>query len=359
MKKINILCLILTILCLGALTSEAAIFRSGDIVIIPAHRTINDNLYIAAEDIHILGKVKGDIFAIGKNIKIRGGVDGDIFAAGEYLNIAPKYANDLRLLGKRLYVRGRIAKDVMAAGQRLFLSGRILGNAYTASQYLKVSRYAKINGVLQYSADKSVISRRARIGRIIKETPDQAQTCVMPEKESEGMGWGVLSGISFIHILMLLLLAWVFVKYTPNQVKLISKTIMTSSWKSMGIGFLSLFMIPILIGLLLITIVGIPFGLILLFCYILALYLSKVFIAFSLGEWLSTKFSRKPKKESKQKMAQRPFRNFIIGIIFYYLLTMIPVLGGYIQFFALLIGLGAIVSSRFVTYKLARKKAVI
>ena len=58
-------------------------------------------------------------------------------------------------------------------------------------------------------------------------------------------------------------------------------------------------------------------------------------------------------------MDNRVYWNFLVGIVIYYLLIFIPIFCGIIHFFAITIGLGAIIKTRLDTYKLARKKGVL
>lgn len=357
MKKIFIL-LLLTIFCSIFLVTaiNAATFKTGEIVIIPSHKTIPGNLYVAGKKIYINGKVNGDIFAVGEYIKIRGRVKGDISAIGKHLYIAPKYANDLRLAGQEIYIRGKTYNEVLVAGQFLSLGGNVLGNVYATAQNLKVNRYARIGGVLKYSAKEAEISSQARIKRIIRSS----SKCTTPKVDVDkaaATGLAAISIFFFVHLLILLIFGALLLKFTPNQIKLLSKEILSSPWKSIGIGFATLFLTPLAIFLLMVTVLGIPFALILVFFYTLAIYLSKIFISFAIGDWFSTKFKKRSGKKKKAK--QHPFLSFILGLAVYYILTLLPVVGGILRLIALLLGLGAIVTTRFATYKQARKKGIL
>src|SRR5262245_21245202 len=80
----------------------AADFRGGDRIVIGADQVIDDDLYLAAEEIIIDGIVHGDVYAIGRNITINGTVDYDVNAAAQALTINGKVGSDARVAGQAI-----------------------------------------------------------------------------------------------------------------------------------------------------------------------------------------------------------------------------------------------------------------
>lgn len=61
---------------------QAADFRTGQDVTVPAGETVNGDLYIAGNTITIAGTVNGDIFTAGSSVAVSGTVNGGLTAAG-------------------------------------------------------------------------------------------------------------------------------------------------------------------------------------------------------------------------------------------------------------------------------------
>ena len=358
MKNIIKICLTLFLTILLFTTANAAVFRSGDLVVIPADMVIRDNLYVSGQQIKIAGRVEGDIFAIGNCISIEGPVDGDIFALGKCLKLRPRSVNDIKALGKNVSLGGRITHDIFALGQNVLLRGHINGSAYISARNLSVLRQAMVRKELQVKAANFQLARGARINRLVRE--QQVDTAKVA-RSAATFGPRLLLCTFILNLVILFLFIWLISAFMPNQLAMVTRSIQSATLKNIGIGFLSLLLIPLSIFILAVSVVGLPFAVILSFFFALALYLCKIFISVSLGEWLAAQFGKRTKQRAKRAKPQKqhPLVHFILGLIIYQIIVIIPILGRLFSFFALLLGLGAIVATRFSTYDLARKKGVI
>ena len=61
--------------------SFAADFRTIDTTI-SSDEVINDDLYIAADQIEMAGTIKGDLFVSGRTIKVTGTIEGNTYLFG-------------------------------------------------------------------------------------------------------------------------------------------------------------------------------------------------------------------------------------------------------------------------------------
>ena len=93
--------------------------RSGDVVVIEANEVIEDDLYVAAEEVILKGTVAGDVIAIGRSVTIEGVVMGDLLAAGQSVAIEGTVEDDARITGYTLVIEGEVADDLIAAGYSL------------------------------------------------------------------------------------------------------------------------------------------------------------------------------------------------------------------------------------------------
>lgn len=117
----------------------------------------------------------------------------------------------------------------------------------------------------------------------------------------------------------------------------------------MGLGLLFLIVAPITTFILLITIIGIPLAMALLFTYFFFIYLAKIFISLVLGEKLLGYFNKE----------YNPYLVLLIGLFLYLILTSIPVVGWLITFVSVLIGMGAILLGKKDYYEEVKLKKVV
>ena len=147
---------------------------------------------------------------------------------------------------------------------------------------------------------------------------------------------------AFVVGLILLRLAPLFMKQTSNLLA-------TKPWASLGLGFALLFLTPIAVLILLLTVIGIPLAVFALFVYSIYIYISKIFVAYFVGEKVLN-FNDKKKVSAAA---------LFVGLLIYYALTFVPVLGWFVSFLSTLFGIGALVMSKKASYLLMRSKTQI
>ena len=136
---------LLLALPVGLLTASPAAWametRSGDRVVIGSNEDINDDLYVAANEIVVDGTVRGDLIAIGNSVRVNGAVRQDVIAAGRSVEIGGTVGHATRIAGQTLLVSkgAQVDGDLLAAGYSLQNQrGSTVGGtlAYTGYQAL-------------------------------------------------------------------------------------------------------------------------------------------------------------------------------------------------------------------------------
>lgn len=100
------------VLAAGVLAGEMV---SGDKYRLPAEETLDDDLYVAGEEVYIDGNVNGDVIAAGNYIEVNGDISGDIIAAGMSVKIRGKIGDDARIAGLGVEISGPIGDDFFGA----------------------------------------------------------------------------------------------------------------------------------------------------------------------------------------------------------------------------------------------------
>jgi hypothetical protein len=108
--------------------------------------------------------------------------------------------------------------------------------------------------------------------------------------------------------------------------------------RSLGLGFVILVCLPVLVVLLLVTIIGIPLALIVLMLYLLLLFLGWVTAAMFVGQKLLGIMRSGAVVTTGWKLFA-----LLLAVLGLWLVGLVPVIGGWVKFAALLLGIGALV----------------
>jgi cytoskeletal protein CcmA (bactofilin family) len=163
MKKGIKTCLLVAAILLTLLVVSpvyAADMRSGDRVTVALGETINDDLYVAGENIVVDGTVNGDVIAAGGTIIINGTVAGSITAAGRSVVIKGRVGNSVRVAGTNVSLHGAINGDLVAFGSAVTTSpeGSVGRDLFTASGSLHINGPVARN--LKGSTGKLIINNK-------------------------------------------------------------------------------------------------------------------------------------------------------------------------------------------------------
>ncbi|MDI6902473.1 MAG: hypothetical protein QMC77_01895 [Methanocellales archaeon] len=325
------------------------------------------------------GIINGDLIAAGGTVKISGTVNGDVIAAGGTLTIGGSVADDIRIVGGNIEIDGFVEDNAMifggniavgegshigrdlnvgggnveiygdvggdldGGGGNIKLAGTIGGDVSLSSDnVIKVLPSAEIKGNFDYSSKVSAeIPENTVMGKITHKIPTEPAPKKAFESPILSKLWGFLS---------LLVVGIIIVSFAPRLTLQVHNTILTSFWKSIGVGFLFLIVVPILSIILLVTIIGIPVALIILVSYIIALYVSKVFVGFSLGQIILERL----KKETKSLIWP-----LAMGLLLIALVTSIPVIGFFVSLICIVLGFGALLMVQRGIYHELKAKQVI
>lgn len=368
-----------------AFAVEAPFANGSKFVKLATDEKVNKDYFAGGDEIQVSGTVNGDAYIGGGQVRIDGTVNGDLLVAGGDVNISGTVTQDIRVVGGQVTfsgkvgsnltvaggnivitdaaeidgnlvigagnveVGGTVAGDLTAGAGNLVISGKVGGGITAGVGQLSLASKAQIGGNLTYWSDTEarIDDKDSVAGSIdYHKTPGVAKRRMERMKVPAVRARYAGKIYSFVTSLLVGLL---LLHFYPKYVEETRATLRKRPLAALTVGFLALFFTPIIAVFLLITVIGIPLSLILLVAYGLYLYLAKIFIAFFLGVIILEKASQKTK----------PAWAFVLGLIVYYLLTLIVVVKGIVIFFSLLFGLGTSLITCRQTYLAARKKGVI
>lgn len=374
MKHSGILIVTLfTLLLVLSSTANASDFRSGDRLVITKDQVINDDLYFAGSSITVDGVINGDLIAAGGEIRVSGTVNGSLMAAGGTITVTGNVTDDIRAAGGNILIDGSAGDNALVFGGNLALgknaminrdltigagsaaidgivngnlnggassmdmSGSVAGNVIVnIDDRLRILPGARIGGNLEYTSP-----RPAEISGTVSGETIYTQR---PERED-----GFLAGLAgeVLSYLWLLLVGLVLLVIAPRITQRIADSVPIDPLKKALWGILFLIVTPILAVILLITLIGIPLSLLLIAVYIIAIYVSRIFI----GLWVGQYALRRLNRGTRSKVL-----SLAIGLLIVFIGINLPILGGFIHFVIVVLGLGALGLMGYELYHRSREE---
>lgn len=344
----------------------AADVRSGQDVTVAAGETVNGDLYAAGNSVNILGTVNGDVFAAGRVVNVSGMVKGGLTVAAQNIDVSSSVGTGVRLAGQTISFSGAAGRDLFVAGSdanikngakiggdlistsgttrldgavtgnvrgsggTVTINGPVGGNVDADVGNLNIAPGADIKGNLTYtSQNQATIEPGARIAGTRNQRTPQAT-------EPTGGFPTFTVAMGMVGFLMSLLTGSILILLMENRIAVISDAIGYSVLGSLGWGALIFFVTPIVVVAVLITIIGIPIGIILLLVYGIALYLSQIFTGLFIGRILTGRYE---KPSSRAGLIGQ----LALGLLIITVLQLIPFVGGLVTLAVLIFGLGAII----------------
>jgi len=315
-------------------TVEGTTFVTGQDVTI--NGTINGDLFVAAQTISVNGTVSGNIYCAGQSLTLASQNTGDVFLAGQSINLEKesRFGRDLFAAGATILLNGSVQRDLHAGGGDVSINGSVGRDAELEGGNIAIQDQAVINGNLFYKSNKeAVISPNSKIvGQTDWEFVERVDRT--PEKKMNKPI--MVFGMGLLNIASALLLWFIIRMWKPEIWKKTSEAISQQPVKTLGIGAIAFIVTPILSILLMITIIGIPIGVLLGIAYAVSLYLSKLIAAVFIGSWMSIRFG--------WAEVHKGIWLVLLSLVILTVLGFVPILKILVWLIVVFTGLGAIVS---------------
>lgn len=329
----------------------ASTFSSSDDVVLPADQALEGDYFAAGDKVTISGSVTGDVYVASGEVVLNGRINGDLLVLGGKISVEGVVLGNVRALGGEVLISGVVGKNVSAIGGNVALeregkvlgsftgaggdiqiagpvdhdlnlaageveiSNKVGGSAAIGSSNIKIDNNARIGGDVNYWSRRKVeVAPQASVsGRLIQNEP--------PDRSNWRINYHPYYGLGLVMKLLAffgsLIVGFIFLKLFPHFFSKGCQLLRLKTLKVFGLGFLILILFPFVFVILVLTLVGIPFALMLGILLLIAALLGKIFVGLILGA--------KILKILKQKTGT--FRAFTVGLVAYYLLTLVPIFG--------------------------------
>jgi cytoskeletal protein CcmA (bactofilin family) len=355
LKKLFFLVLILSI----STVTMAAEYRAGETVTIRDDDSLSTDLFAGCRYVKIEGVVEGDIYVGCEQATVEGEVLDDVHAGCRQLTITGKVHDMVIGFAETILIEGEVDGDVLAFGGMLRIAegAKIKGNVFTGTGELRMEGGSiggnlsggagdvYLNGFVKGEVDLEAgdiafgESYEAKGGTQLKlpkdisaydlkYVPDDLKVKVKHRElffEEFLFYWYALS-LLIVGFLIIIL----FKNFSQDYLSYIRQKI----GQSLGFGFLTLIIMPIVIVILAVLILTIPISLILLACFLVMLYIGIAFTALFTGDFVLSKFKR-------EEGAGSLYLSLIIGIIIVVLLPEMPFVGWLVSLLIICFGLGS------------------
>lgn len=329
--------------------------------------TINGDAYLAGGTVLMNGTVNGDVLGAGgqmtingtaHNVRVAGGqvtingtINGNVTVAGGNVTITSSshIAGSVVGAGGQVLVSGPIGKTINLAGGQVTIANTVGGNVSAATSQLILTPDAKLAGTLWYQSQQPV---QIDSGAIIAGTVTHAYPPQHYQQPKAPLA--LLAGISFVATLVMfiieLIIGLLLIALLPIYSQRVVTFIGNKIWLSLGIGFLAWIVTPFALLLLVLTLIGIPLAIVLVFFVALASYLGRIFAAIFFGRWLMHFTNSKN---------TNLFLALLVGLVALEIISWVPVLGGLFALVLSAIGFGAVLILERDYYTELRAKKII
>jgi cytoskeletal protein CcmA (bactofilin family) len=380
MKKI--LSIVLAAVVLVPLVGLAATIKGGDTYSLGSSEVINDDLYAAGSNVNVSGTVQGDAVVAGGSVLISGQVQQGVLAAGGMVNILGQVANDVRVAGGNVTIGSVVVGDVVAAGGQITLAsnadigrdlvvtggkvtidghvrgrveanggqvvinGPVDGNVVVHAGRVTLGSRAVINGNFTYRSPQQVA---VESGAIVRGATNFQQTRdTTPADVTRGLIKSAL--LSILILFTSALIAYLLLR--PWSASVVMRS-MQGFWMHVLWGFIGLIILPILGIILMVTVIGLPLGLIVLFGYIVLVALSVLIAPIIIGSLIYGWWHRRKTTDDDptEHAVVVDWKVILLGVVVYVIVSFIPFIGWLVNFIFILAALGTLLKGSSKKYQ--------
>lgn len=358
--------LLLTVMFLVTLVPSAFALdrREGSRLAVAAGETVEDDLLLTGVAITIDGNVKGDVMAFAESVTVNGTIEGNLVAMGRSVDINGRVAGTVYTAAEDLLITGQVGRSLVSAsgsgaidpgasigrnwlgvGDRLRSDGRIGLGVIAGAGSLRLNgpvgkdveawvervtlgSQADIAGSIAYtSKNEAAAEAGARFGGLQRTPARHNFSRAVDLRPWMGIGRAI-QFVGFLIVGLIVLLLFPRLRFGFQQ------AVLEKPWQSPLAGLLILLVVPIASVLVIVTVVGIPLGIISLLLYPLAIYLGQVLLSWTAGRLIADRWA--------WLGGQHWVLIFLVGALATTILTALPFVRFAFSFLAVIYGLGGL-----------------
>lgn len=251
----------------------------------------NGSYYATGQDITIDGTVKGDLYCAGQTVRINGTVTGDVICAAQKITVNGVVGQDVRSAAQIVTITGQVGgtltsfaqdveiakgatvggdlngaaqsvivdgtinRDVALASQKLAISGLVEGSAIVDVESLSLTAQPAIKGGLEYtSTNEQSLPAGAVAGKVAFTQSNSSQS-------SQEYNSSAAMRVFLLVMTTLAISAVILSLFIPRTLERSYGLVYKKPGMVILVGIAAGLGIPVIAGLMFISVVGIPLGL--------------------------------------------------------------------------------------------------
>ncbi|MCL7416222.1 MAG: polymer-forming cytoskeletal protein [Halalkalicoccus sp.] len=326
-RALSVLAAVLVVLSLFSGVAAAQETRSGETVVIEEDETVEGDLTAVASTVVVQGTVDGDLTAFGGDVLIEGEVTGDAEAFAGTVRVTGDVGGEVNAAAGTVVVsEGASVGALSAAGGNVAIEGTVAGDVEAAAGSVSLGSEAVVGGDLTYGGELNRHPDAEVAGSVSEESTTGPVPAPIGELPTPPTWLGPIYWLLVNLVLGAVLLA-AFPRFSDG----VATTARTAALKSVGVGVLVLVGVPIALGLVAVTLVGIPLSVAGALLFALLLWIGSVYGRFALGAWLLALAD-----------AENRWIALVLGLVVVAVVGLLPYLGEFVDLLVLLVGLGAL-----------------
>lgn len=323
-------------------TAELSGAYGDDVLVVASeslqlHGTFANDVWVLGSDVRVGGQVADHLRVAGNSFTLSGTVSNKLDAVGAALQISDTAVvrGGAWLVGESVVVAGSVEGPLTITAQDVTLAGSVRGPMRIIASDIVVLSSARIEGDIVYNADRDlVLDPTVHLsGTLSRGSPSEDQESA----PAPGLGARVASRAVWLAAAMLV--GWPLVALFPRFMGRAVRLARSSTLRCCFVGAAAFCLLPMGAILLMVTVVGMPLGLLVLLTYGMLLYLSQFVIALTAGSAIL-------RWRGHQSLA-RVFLILLLGLLLLYILTALPMVGLACWLATAFLGLGGLLLSLF------------
>lgn len=272
-------------------TVDSSVYLAGQTVSVDG--TVNGDVYCAGQSVTINGTVNGDVICAGQTVAISGDVRGSVRAAAQTLTVSGKVSKSVTLMGQQITIektaaiaddatltgadvmlQGSLGRDVVAAGATLTLNGATINrNVTTAANTITINSSSRVGGNFEYTSQNQFTPPS---GTVVGQL-----TFHRAEKKQQTIGSGIMGAL--LGALMLIASWLILALVAPRAFHGLTADAMRRPGRVALLGVAGGIVVPVLALFAMITVLGVPLGILIIVGWVLALLLGGPIAAYLIG----------------------------------------------------------------------------
>jgi len=323
--------------------------------------------FMADDNVNFKGNVTGSIALAGNNVTANGNTDGIGFVAGNVIDMKGKYeylvaaGNTIAVsanIEKEIYIAGSaislnegttIGRDTFIIGTTVTLNGTYSGDVYISGTTVNAEN-ATFNGNVRISAATITLGKGVTVAGELKyaedtlfesdETNTISKIITYEVDDIEDLEKRTFADTlestlyTFIGKAVVAIAIFILIPFIYKRVKKNNNFSFDNYASLFGKGFLYIILIPFISIFLMISVIGLPLSIVLLCLYGVSIYIASIFSVYAITDYI---LDKKLKKELPAYLV------VTIGLLCYYIIKILPVIGSIVGMLIFFIGLGMLV----------------